>query len=590
MRPNIVHRLELLTCISFVTFLMWVVLCLKLRLPFQNTANIDPLAMINTLFPYFWVLLLAFGVVCIAALFLYPSSRWLHIVLLSQLSLILFYTPFFLSGFSWSPDSLWHGGVAGYMPDVLSGAKLPFSDYAQSYPLSFVTTYIAESVSGLNVFSFTLYVYPVVLIVSITVIAYTFVSRLLTPRTAFLSLLFTLPASHFIEPHVSPFSAGTLLVLISLVFTTVRGAIARFLLLFTILALVLTHPISPITLGIFLFVVVVSDAVINTFSLRRGFSTSLPTVSVSNSILLFLGLSWAAWTFYWAISIYVGVETAILNVISFKFFSRFEYATEWTMGGGFIYQEINTLSLIVYAIFLLSASALLLLNVGKSALGNLFHRKATTKGQKTRPIIDYEIVILALSSIGYAAFSYVLFLATRQRYMLGRGLIFFILFASICISKYIIRQNNVHKRIRNLGNLIIVILFVFLLVSFPIVSYSKEAYNTFTPSSDHGLAFIASYIDVANKSISLAFLQQLAAYVNLSEPVLISRFPPRELNLTDPDFIVLQRGFFFSSAMRHTFSFKNNTYTWLQDRLNRDPVYDNIYSSSTFEIYSLTEG
>jgi len=560
--------------VSFVLTGLWLVLIFNTIEVFQNIHGVDPLAMINVLFPYFWIILGLFASLCFLSLYLDFDTRWLHLLLLCELSLVLFFTPFFLSGFSWSPDSLWHGGVASYMPEILDGLKPAFSHYAESYPLSFITTYCVEQVSGINVFSYTLYIYPPICIIAMTMLAYVFASRLLSPRKAFISIMLTLPALHFIEPHVSPFSAGTILVLVSFVLLTIEGRIARLLNFFVILTLTLTHPISPISLGIFLVTVGILGIILKGAHACRSplFGTSFVA-----SNLLFLGIVWFTWTVYYAMSVYKSVGYAILNVVTLNFLSRLEYVSRWTVGGqAFIYSGIHGLNLEVYAIFLLFVSILLISDLSRI-------RFAWKKKWTTNHAV-YDRMTLAFSSIIYAGFGYTLFLTTGQRCLLGRCLIFYILMGSMSISMYLDQRKRTG---RGFKELLAVIFVLNLLLSFPIISYSKEAYNTFTPSSGHGLTFVASNIDLSRYSISMGNDQQIAAYVNLSKGVLCPEYPPS--NRTSPDFIVLRTNSFFVSAMRYDLSFERNQFTELRDSLNKNMSYRKIYSSPTFEVYCSDE-
>jgi len=557
--------------VSFVLTGLWLVLIFNTVDVFQNVHRVDPLAMINVLFPYFWIILASFASLCFLSLYLDFNTKWLHLLLLSEISLVLFFTPFILSGFSWSPDSLWHGGVASCMPEILNGSKPAVSHYAMSYPLSFMTTYCVEQVSGIDVFSYTLYIYPPICIIAMTMLAYVFASKLLSPRKAFISMMLTLPALHFIEPHVSPFSAGTVLVLVSFVLLTMKGRIARSLSIFIILALTLAHPISPISFGIFL----AAAGILNIFCKRkRVCGGPLFGTSFVASNLLFLGIVWFTWTMYHAMSVYKSIEYAMLNVVTLRFLGRLEYASKWTAGGqGFIYSEIHKLNLEVYVVFLVFVSILLILDLSRGRFA--WKKPMTTKHAA------YKQITLAFSSIIYAGFGYLLFLATGQHCLLGRGLFFFILLGSMSISMYLDRQNRTSKTFKDVITIIFVL---YLLFSFPVISYSKEAYNTFTPSAGHGLTFVASHIDLSKNSISMSFDQQLAAYINLSKGFLKSEYPPCLLDGTGPDCIVLRMNSFFVSAMRYDFSFEENRYTELRDSLNKNINYSKIYSSPTFEV------
>jgi hypothetical protein len=552
----------LLLSTSVFLFALWMISAFYARSHYQNIASVDPLAMINVLFPDFWIILSIFALVCIATFYLEASTKWLHLSLLVQLSLMLFFTPFLLSGFSWSPDSLWHGGVANYISEILSGSTLTLSNYAQSYPFSFIVTYCMVQVLGVDIFTYTLYIYPVVSIITISTLSYTFAARVLNPRMAFASMLITLPAWHYFEPHVSPLSTGTILTLTSLTLLTVKGIRGRALSFLSITVLTLTHPISPLMLGVFLTIVVLVSRL---FRQARFYSQSTFVLQAlaSTSVLFFLAILWFSWSLFQAMSIYVGVRNAVLNFFSFGFIKRLEYASEWTLAGqSFIYSEIHRLSLAVYAVFLFFILILLILDLRQAKF-------AFNVG-----------IILSFAAIAYAASAYLFFLASGERFLLGRGLIYYIFIGSMCIILLI------HKYLDNriLKGALIAGLIYFLIFSFPIISYSKEAYNTFTPSSGSGLSFIAHRINLSEFSISMSSDQQLASYVNLSKNLKLSSFPPKINNVT-PEFIVLRINSYYSYSMRYDMSFHNNTFTRLRKILEESPSYNRIYSNSKFEIY-----
>ena len=57
-------------------------------------------------------------------------------------------------------------------------------------------------------------------------------------------------------------------------------------------------------------------------------------------------------------------------------------------------------------------------------------------------------------------------------------------FGKGALATYLFSQEKAYRRIKRV---IAWILILFLLCSFPVISYSKEAYNTFTPSANFGL-------------------------------------------------------------------------------------------------------
>ena len=176
MRP--LFNYSVIASISTLIFLGWFVLILNLRGPYVNLSEVAPLGMVNLLFPSYWIILLAFVTTCIFVYINQDSPKWLHILLLAQLALMLYYTPFLLGGFSWSPDSLWHAGVAGYIPSILSGQQIALAEYAQSYPFSFLITYGVESLFSFDTVTYTLYIFPPICIILVSSLSYFFGLRI----------------------------------------------------------------------------------------------------------------------------------------------------------------------------------------------------------------------------------------------------------------------------------------------------------------------------------------------------------------------------------------------------------------------------
>ena len=559
---------------SIVVFASWIVMVLDAIPKFQNTAWTDPLAMINVLFPYFWIILGVFGAVCLASFLHKDTPSWLHMLLVGELALMLFYTPFLLSGFSWNIDSLWHGGVADYIVDVLTTQnQIVLTHYAESYPFSFMVTYGVEWLLGINVHFYTLYLYPFVSILCISELAYVFAARLLNSKVAFVSMLLALPALHFIEPHVSPFSAGTILVFASLVLLTVKGRAAKALSLLFIVLVTVTHPISPISLGIYLFTAIA----VNYFLKRRTYRSSnvVPESSFFVSSLLFLGVLWFSWTVLRSMEIYPGVKTSVLSIFNFDFFNRLLFVSEWTVGGqSFIFPEIHQLSLAIYAVFLILVVAVFAFD-----LRLLFSRKKPVDFQ----VLAQKRMILAVSAVIYAGFGYLLFLSSGERFLLGRGLVFYVIMGSMCICAYLFRANQKRKK---LATILVFSLVLFLLFTFPVISYSKEAYNSYTPSSGAGLSFVTERFDLSHYNISMAADQQLASYADLPKGLNMIGFPPN-MSSQNPEIVVLRLNSFFQIAMRQDLSFEENSYTSLRDNITGNVLYNKVYSNSKFEVYAI---
>jgi hypothetical protein len=189
---------------------------------------------------------------------------------------------------------------------------------------------------------------------------------------------------------------------------------------------------------------------------------------------------------------------------------------------------------------------------------------------------------LIFSSFAFIAMSYLLLLGTGDHHLLYRGQILFVLMISI----YIVSHFS-FKKPKNQSYLILFSSWMaVLLFTFPIISYSIGAYNSFPVSERDGIVFVANYGKVSGKSISMGADQQLSPFINLTESVDFVGFPP-DFNKTLPDIIMLRRSSFYVIAMRYDLSFENNRFVSLQDQLTNDVQYDRVFANPNIGVYIL---
>jgi hypothetical protein len=577
LKENLQSQTVAIAFSSFALFTSWIFLILSSRSAYYSLIPHDPLAMINVLFPFYWIIVLLFVLICFFVSIKKSHSLWLHIFLLAQLSLMLYYTPFLLGGFSWSVDSLWHGGVARYMPSILSGVTLPLTDYAQSYPLSYLITYATQQIFSLDIVTYTLYIFPPICIVLISSLAYFFSSRITNYKTAFMAMIIALPSFHYIEPHVSPFASGTVITIAALILLTYKSFKALSLSFFLIIILTLTHPISPIFLALYLasilivyFLFNIKKRTISSFFVYHFDTNSKNIVLIKHTVLSlsFLLAIWFYWTIFQAAPRYHGIDMPLSKFFNLNFLSNLLDTFQWTAGGqGFIYSEISQLSLIIYGIFLMSTSSIL-----------FFDFLALLIGKKRIQASPLRLR-LTFTALGSVILGYLLFATSGERFLLGRGLIFFLFMGSICMATIF-----VNAKFKKMKIILFLIFILFLFTTFPVISYSKEAYNTYTPSAEAGLVFLSNNIDLSKQTLSMTGDRQLAAYADLTEGLKLKDFPPL-LNLQQPEIIVLRLNAYYVFSMRYDFSYTNNSYIMLQNNLTQNENYNKVYSNGNFESY-----
>jgi len=281
-------------------------------------------------------------------------------------------------------------------------------------------------------------------------------------------------------------------------------------------------------------------------------------------------------------TIYIGIKTSVLNLLNFSFLSRLILASEFTVGqGGFIYSWIQNLSLVIYGIIFVLIFSGRLPSLG--ALRSFFKQKFSFfdffKG--TFSSLTFKRMSLALSAVIYAAGGFLLFLTSGERFLLGRGLLYFVFMGFMVIASYFVTEGSKYRMAKKILALNLV---VFLVCTFPVISYSKESYNTFTPSADAGLQFLSGKVDLSQNSVSMTSSQQLASYANLSKGLDLVRFPPNLASI-EPDVIAMRINGYFLISMRNDLSFTNNSYTRLDAYLQGSPEYNKVYSNSQLEVF-----
>jgi hypothetical protein len=113
--------------------------------------------------------------------------------------------------------------------------------------------------------------------------------------------------------------------------------------------------------------------------------------------------------------------------------------------------------------------------VGLFDLAVFFITLRNLRAHRTDPYQTLTLFV-TLSSILFAGYSYLLFLATGEHVLLGRGFLFFTVNSAIAFTLQLYHNRQYLVSTVRLGTLITLLLFLF--IPFPIAAYSKEAYNT----------------------------------------------------------------------------------------------------------------
>jgi hypothetical protein len=565
---RVITVILLLAAVATILYLVSINIAYPL---FQNSRLADPLAELHSLFPLYYV---AIGIVALlgAACFVYRiENRWVHLLLLLLLAIMLWYTPNYLAGFTHRPDGPRNIGVALQIPQVLSGSTFPGYTYAVDYPSSYILDYTLINITGMEQLGY-LDLFPFICLCLFTLLCYAFASKLFSPLTAFITTLLAMIGLHYIVFHPSAHADGVLLLLTALVLLWRQDTASRVLTFLAIAAVIICHPISPLLLAVFLAAVLVAN-----FSRQWDKSQAI----VAAMLVVCVG-GWFIWP---TLPLAPGEPGIIEDIIKWAkelqgyiFPGELQTTQLASFGTPFIYEGIYNLNRSIYILYGLLAT---------SAVGYMFYRfKPRRKGLRgfftQRGGLSKEELFMAISALALLILSALL--AEKKHVLLERSLTFAILAIAGLVASIATRIYEPATRVakRAIGPAMIAII-LFLTLSFPVVTYSMDAYTSFPISEEAGLRFLANYAPLDKKTLATTATGQMALY----RPYIAEPF-----NLRSPAsskygniFAFRMTGYYYA-AMRHDLSFEDNWFTRYQNTVNRSDEFNRIYSSPTMAIFT----
>lgn len=537
---------------------------------FQNTRLIDPLAEMHSLFPLYYIaiaLIAIAGFVCFAWRI---GNRGIHLFLLLLLAIMLWYTPYYMAGFSRLPDMAKNVGIAMYTPDILNGNMTFLSGYCATYPSSYIYTWSFINITGLETMQY-MRIFPLLCIYMFVLLSYTFVSKLFKSRVAFLAMLLAIPGLHYITSHASAHSIGVLLLLTTLILLFHKRLVFRILTFIVIIAVFICHPISPLLLSIFL-----AAALIASYSGKIG-----KTQIVIAMLLVVCFAGWFFWpTIQGSSSMSLGLSSEVSGnaAIMYKLITPDKFTTTWEYltGTPFIYGNIHKLNLFIYVMYALAAMLAILYILVRE----YFRRKSVKHFLLKVGGLNRSQIFLVLSVVGLCIFT--VLLAEKGHVLIERGLTFIILYCS-CITASVIVLLYKINLIKRMVVSIMVIPIVFLILTYPVVAYSIEAFTNFPASEDAGLRFLADDVLTEEKTLTTTSSGQLILYTLNFIPVR----PPKNEVSRGAEVVAFRSTGYYHTAMRHELSFKDNGFTRYQKAVNNCSNYNRTYDNPSVEIYTI---
>ncbi|MFC1919418.1 hypothetical protein ACFLWX_01330 [Chloroflexota bacterium] len=552
---------------------------------YQNSRLADPLAGVHSLSALYYASLVITALLGIGCFLFKVSSRYAQILVLILFALILWFTPYYLPGFTRSPDNPWHVGVAMHMPQLLAGETVSFSNYAQSYPGSFIHSYALVDTLGIGAERYMNAIFPLVFAFLFILLWYLFTSRFLNERAVFLSMLIAIPGLHYMGLSPSPRSIGFLLFMTALVLVTRRSMVAKVLALAIVIAMVFSHPISPV-----IFMVFLGAFIVTSWRQIRGERVAL----IALMLVAFVGwgLFFSSIVALWAQQGGAGGGTGgsvvggIVEQVGRELTSGLGDARttrEYLLGApSFLYQGIYNLNRGIYFVYGIGGALAALMVV----LGTYRKRKGIKDWIIRLGGLEQGEVLMIIGTILLVAVT--IFLAERYYQMMERSLTFLVLTLSTIIASVIIRwKNTVIKRI--VLHPLVTIAVLFLGLTFPTILFMTDAYTSTPSSEEAGLSFIAEKVPLEEMEVAqtIGRLKQLIWNLQYLDKTREVKFPsPSKLEEMDfqPDVAIFRSTGYYWASMRIDLSLEDNRYISYLNMVNGED-YDRVYSSPTFQVY-----
>jgi hypothetical protein len=562
------YRLSIIILMVAAVATIVYILSLKAAYPvFQMTRLTDPLAELNSLFPLYYVSIALMAVLAAGCFLFRVDNRGIHILIILLMAVMLWYTRYYLAGFTWEPDSARNLGASLKIPEILNGIRFSNAYYAAEYPVSSVLEYILIMATGASA-TFYFHLMPLVNIIIFTLLIYTFTSRLFTPRTAFLATFLSMVGMHYANFIMGEHTIGLQLLLTSFILFWHRGAVWKTLAFVLIPVIFFCHPISPILLGVFL------GAVLLVYFSRRGIKSQ----AVTAAMLALCMIGWFVWPILYSTLTARQSVTPVGAAMQSKIIpGDFNTAREFILGNTFIFPDIYTLNKAVYVLYaLLVLTAIVVVLVRTRRLKKTWSEYIADRGGLSRPqwvlIVSAPIFLLAA-----------IVMSEHNATLLERGLTMGILamagvIASIVTDWYDRTKANPGRIIAGLTVLVL----LFLTISFPVITYSIDAYSSFPASEKKGLEFVAANFDLNNKTLISGFPGQIALFQpdTLEEGKLFG-IPKADQNGV---FLFSSTAYYYA-AMRLDLSFTDNRITRSRDMLLASSQAKGVYVSPTTIIF-----
>jgi hypothetical protein len=525
--------------------------------------SIDILSLPTALFPLFYV----------ALMFMVISTIWAtvrndqRVACVSVLSfgVMIWLTPYLLSFLPRYPDALFYTRGALSLNEILSAKTDSFTLYVKSYPASFAFDYVVLNVTGMDALTYARLVYPAIAVVTTLVLCFAFCSRLIGRQISSLAIMLALPGLQYVEFHLSPHSAGVVLVLAVLLLSCFRSRGAKVLIAISIITLILAHPIGPLIVALYWAGV----------ALAARTRERLSQITYTGVAMVVMG--WLGWLFLHSVVIGRAVSLEAYQLVTLGFAILKQTSIEAAGGGSNIYPEIPVIHTATVYMYVIVGILTLTPMLRREWIGSF---RALTRGiARLRERGDVQLAVVASL---FAVFAIMLGLTDTG--LRERSLFYFVLFASILIIFRLFGAKA--PRIRSMTMLFLALSICILTVMYPFVSYYGENYLSPSYSEGSGMSFLARSINLNGETVSTEFAQQLA-YYSRNVSYADYGFPPqlKKEGFNAPEIVMFRESAFFYFATRIDLSLVPKTYLDSYNSISSLASYNKVYESSTIHLF-----
>jgi hypothetical protein len=541
---------------------------LKISYPlFQNTRLQDPLAEIHSLFPLYYIALILLIISAILVILCRSKNKFINFSILLLIAVMLWYTKYYLAGFTWEPDGPRNLGVSLQISQILNGVSFPNSAYGAQYPISYIIEYSIYYISGMNSSTY-LHLMPLANIVIFTSLIYAFTSKLFNFRVAFFASLLSILGMHYVIFIMGAHTTGLILLMSVLILILYKGISWASLTIAITIMVVMSHPISPILLGIFL------GATLLTYYSRQNIKSQI----IIAGLLFICILGW----YFWPHISFVSSRDSILSSITEDLSNRIlpddlNNTLQLTTGKSFLYSYISSINRVVYLLYGLFVSILIFIVLVITYRKQKYFRLWLVKlGGLSRNQIFLTIAapVLLVATI---------LMSELDPVLMERGLTLAILAISGVVASLLytlLRRTTGFNKILSWSGTVLVL--IFLVMSFPLISYSIDAYSSFPSSEENGLKFTSDHISLSDKVLVDASGPQIILFQSVVKKTYSTLSP---IKIENSDVFIIRSTAYYYASLRYDFSFDNNRLTRNKNLLDTSSEINSIYFNPTTSIY-----